>query len=104
MRRGWGLKQQSDKRADENTARLRLTHAVRARDFHTCQAKDKVPEVHCNGPLDVHEIIPRSAWRAGYLVIDNCILICRAHHDWVGDYPDEAHERGLHGYSWERPT
>lgn len=57
----------------------------------------------CAGPLDVHEIIPRSAWRDGDLEVDNCVLLCRRHHDWVGDHPTEAHELGLHGYSWERP-
>ena len=58
----------------------------------------------CGGPDDVHEIIPRSAWAKGYLVDENCILVCRRHHDWIGDNPAAAHELGLHGFSWERPT
>lgn len=99
----WGLRQKSKKREDEEAQRAAVVKAVRKRDAWTCQAKDAVPEVHCSGPLDVHEIIPRSAWRAGYLVVDNCILVCREHHDWIGDHPDEAHGYGLHGYSWERP-
>lgn len=97
----WGLRQKSKKRQDEDAARQALCKRVRARD-RTCQAKGKLPH-RCSGPLDVHEIIPRSAWRKGYLVDDNCILICRTAHDWVGDNPDAAHLIGLHGYSWERP-
>jgi hypothetical protein len=56
----------------------------------------------CGGPLDVHEIIPRSVWPDGDLVESNCVLICRVHHDWIGDHPAEAHRLGLHGFSWER--
>lgn len=58
----------------------------------------------CCGPLDVHEIIPRSAWALGYLEPTNCVLLCRGHHAWVGDNPAEAHRMGLHGFSWERPA
>ena len=59
--------------------------------------------VRCQGPLDVHEVIPRSAWAAGWLEVDNCTVLCRAHHEWVTDHPAEAHRLGLHGFSWERP-
>lgn len=59
--------------------------------------------ISCRGRLDPHEIIPRSAWAAGELVVENVVMICRRHHDWVGDFPDAAHAVGLHGYSWERP-
>lgn len=57
----------------------------------------------CRGRLDPHEVIPRSAWADGQYVFDNVMMICRRHHDWIGDYPDAAHLVGLHGYSWERP-
>lgn len=53
--------------------------------------------------LDVHEIIPRSAWPDGELVESNCVLICRRHHIWIDQHPELAHEIGLHGFSWERP-
>lgn len=59
--------------------------------------------VECSGPLDVHEVIPRSVWPDGELEPSNCVLVCRRHHQWIGDHPDLAHEMGLHGYSWERP-
>jgi hypothetical protein len=78
--------------------------AVVARDGLGCRARLSVPGVACGGPYDVHEVIPRSAWRDGYLVVSNCIVVCRSHHDWIGDYPDAAHALGLHGYSYERPS
>lgn len=31
--------------------------------------------------LDVHEVVPRGRWRAGWLVPDNCVTLCRKHHD-----------------------
>jgi len=58
--------------------------------------------VACTGLLDVHEVIPRSAWAAGWLDASNCVLVCRVHHDWIGDHPAEAHRLGFHGFSWER--
>ena len=59
----------------------------------------------CIGPLDVHEIIPRSAWPGGELVVDNCVTLCGlSHHPWVTNNPDKAHRIGLHGFSWERPS
>lgn len=58
----------------------------------------------CTGPLDCHEIIPRSAWAAGWLEPSNIVLVCRLHHDWIGEHPDAAHLLGLHGYSYERPA
>ena len=30
----------------------------------------------CSSGLDVHEIIPRSAWSAGWLEPSNCVLLC----------------------------
>lgn len=119
---GWGMKQESDKHKAEREERERIKRVVRRRD-RSCRARLLYPEhidspdldpeaaaaarqawpTRCGGPLDIHEIIPRSAWRAGYLVPDNCVLICRNHHDWVDHWPDAAHVLGLHGYSWERP-
>lgn len=75
---------------------------VRKRDV-SCRAGAFGYAHVCAGPLDVHEIIPRSAWAAGYLVPSNTILVCRKSHDWIGNHPVDAHALGLHGYSWERP-
>lgn len=120
--RSRGLRRESRKHAAEATERRDLVERVRRRDGYRCQARDLDVEAmmlalaagdtdlrraldrfprRCDGPLDVHERIPRSAWRAGYLVDDNCLLVCRSHHDWIDDEPDAAHELKLHGYSWE---
>lgn len=95
------MRQMSKKREAERAERAKVREAVRRRDG-SCRARDVAPG-RCGGPLDVHEVIPRSAWRAGYLVVDNCLLVCRRHHDWIGAEPDAAHDLGLHGYSYERP-
>lgn len=72
------------------------------RDRGRCQAEHLVPEVRCGGPLDPHEIIPRSVWPGGERVVMNIAIICRNHHCWIDNHPDAAHAVGLHGYSWER--
>lgn len=69
-----------------------------------CRARALVPEVRCRGPHDPHEIIPRSAWRAGIYDRENVIEVCRAHHDWIDHNITAAHELGLHGFSWEIPA
>lgn len=93
-------------------ARARVCALVRGRD-EVCQVGSLLVEVNlkevpagCEGKLDVHERIPRSAWPAGDLVVENCLLVCRRHHEWIDAHPgeDEApHLLGFHGYSWERP-
>lgn len=55
------------------------------------------------GPLDVHEIIPRSVWPDGELEPSNCVLVCRIHHIWIDANPLDAHRIKLHGMSWENP-
>lgn len=82
--------------------RARIVDAAWARDGGRCRARTLVPHVACGGPLEVHEVVPRSAWREGELVLSNVIVICRAHHTWVGNEVHEAHRVGLHGFSWER--
>jgi hypothetical protein len=108
------LRPVSPKRRANLTVRAEIRAQVLERDDYLCQfwtrAKSldlmNLPHVPiaCGGPLDVHEIIPRSAWADGYLVVDNCIAVCRRHHDWIGDYPELAAEHNLHGYSWDRPA
>lgn len=97
------IAQYSPSRRTEIPARSAVVEYVTRRDRGACQAKDRVGHVRCAGPLDPHEIIPRSAWRLGYLDPTNIIMVCRAHHDWIGDHPKVAHLRGLHGFSWEVP-
>lgn len=92
---------ESERHLSNRDLRNRLREQVYARDQNRCRADRLVPSVRCGGELDVHEVIPRSAWKAGYLVLWNCLTICRQHHDWIGAEPTEAHRLGLHGYSWE---
>lgn len=103
LKRHSRLRQRSIKREEEAAERRIVVLSALARDRYTCRAKELVDAVRCAGPLDPHEVIPRSAWAAGYLVLDNVVIVCRNHHEWIGEYPDEAHAIGLHGYSWERP-
>ena len=97
-------------------ARQALVQRVLDRDNYQCQfwfaaydSPDWLPgdlvgvSRVCVGPLDVHEIIPRSVWPDGELVESNCITLCRvSHHAWVTDHPAEAHRLHLHGFSWDR--
>ena len=97
------MKPISDKRRGDLVVRADVVGTVKRRDRYRCQAFYKVRDVQCGGELDVHEIIPRSAWPDGWLVVDNCVCLCRRHHEWVDANPDDAHEVGLHGYAHERP-
>ena len=47
----------------------------------------------CNNKVDVHH----TRGRAGDLLLDAryWLPLCRAHHDWVGRWPDEARRMGL---------
>lgn len=83
--------------------RALVVDAAWARDRGRCQAEHLVPEVRCGGQLDPHEVIPRSAWPGGELVLENVRMVCRQHHRWIDDHPEAAHKAGLHGFSWERP-
>lgn len=103
MTRTGDLRRVSNRRRRAGRARDAVIAAVLERDGETCRAASKVLSVACGGAADVHEIIPRSAWPDGYLVVDNCVLICRRHHEWVDANPAAAHALGLHGFSWERP-
>lgn len=82
--------------------RARVVNAAWDRDRGQCQAEHLVPDVRCCAVLDPHEIIPRSAWAAGVLEVDNVMIVCRNHHRWIDAHPHAAHSLGLHGYSWER--
>jgi hypothetical protein len=90
----------SAKRRAEIPERRLVVACVFARDLQICQAKHAPGD--CAGVLDPHELIPRSVWRRGYLVVENVISVCRRHHDWIDDHPDDAELLGLHARSWQR--
>lgn len=96
------LPRMSEKARERAAARKVTVEIVRRRDNHTCQARGLVDSVRCGGPLDPHEIIPRSAWQLGYLEPGNVVTVCRRHHEWIDNHPDDAFALGLHGYSWQR--
>lgn len=100
------IKRVSDSRALNIDERRDVVDASRVRDGGKCQAQKLHAierSVPCRGRLDPHEIIPRSAWAAGYLVLDNVITVCEHAHRWIDAHPHGAHALGLHGWSWERP-
>lgn len=93
LRRRTRLAPVSARRLAERPARAAVVAAVHARD-RTCRAKDLWPEVACGGPLDVHEPLTRA--RGGnYLDPDQCVLLCRRHHDRVDEDPVRATVLGL---------
>jgi hypothetical protein len=48
----------------------------------------------------MHEVKKRS--RGGSITDpDNIKLLCRPHHDWTEDQPEEAHRMGFLKHSWE---
>lgn len=94
LRRTTRLKPMSDKRRKELNKRTQVREEVLERDGYTCTAKEILPEIACWGPLDVDEIIGRG--RGGdWLDVDNCQVLCRAHHMWKHDNPARALELGL---------
>lgn len=84
----------SNKRKKQFSERKEVRRIVLTRDMLQCRAKYLVSFIECHGPLDVDEIVPRG--RGGdWLDIDNCQVLCRAHHTWKHDHPAEAERLGL---------
>lgn len=102
IRRRRRIAQRSARVLAELPERARVVDTAWERDKGRCQAEQLVPDVRCGGPIDVHELVPRSCWPKGYLVLTNTVLICRSHHMWVDSNPAAAHAVGLHKMSWER--
>jgi len=57
---------------------------------------------HAARSTDVHEVIRRSQWQAGFLVSDNLRALCRQCHTWVTEHPRAAVEQGWSAWSWQR--
>lgn len=87
------LRAVSKKRRREAITRKRVCLEVLERDGG-CVLRGVADHV-CAGPLDVHEIVPRSRWAAGWLEPTNCVTACRSLHDWVHAHPNEARSLGL---------
>lgn len=106
----------SAKRRAALPERAAVKQAAHERDAWLCQfwsfydradSTERLPmpalPLACGGQLECHEIIPRSAWADGWLVLENCVTLCSRHHLWVTDHPGAAHVIGLHRFSWDRP-
>lgn len=96
LKRGAPIPQVSKKRARENRQRSKVRDEVLTRDGFTCRTRGGIiPSIpRCAGPLDVHEVIGRG--RGGsFLDPENCLTLCRRHHEWVTAHPREATELGL---------
>lgn len=102
LKPGGPLPAESPKRIQSRPLRTIVRERVAERDGHRCRAAVLVPGVRCGGPLDVHEVIPRSALPGAELDERDCVLVCRCHHDWIGLHELEAAAVALHGYSWQR--
>lgn len=105
MKRGTGLNQVSAKRKAENQKRERAKQVVRERARGRCEALTLAGSVeptmrYCAGPWDFHEVLTRA--RGGSISDpENILHVCRRHHDWITDHPQEAHDLGLVAHSWE---
>jgi hypothetical protein len=113
------LRRVSPRRLSEKAARAAVIEAVLLRDGPGCYAFRQISYRHetavaCGWPLtcahpngkqlDAHEVIPRSVWPGGHLVISNVRMVCRRHHEWIDAHEITASTLGLHGFSWERST
>lgn len=73
-----------------------MSSVVRRRDGDECEAVGLV-EHECFGPIDVHEVLPRSAWPDGIYYEPNCVCVCRWINDtWVKENVVEGERLGLH--------
>lgn len=94
------LKPVSEKRKEENKIRRELMLAkFGPRETWKCQIGHLIG-TPCFGAINGHEPKARSA---GGSIIDmeNVMLACNHHNEWVESHPNEAHALGLKKWSWE---
>ena len=88
------IKNRSERTIAEAPLRAACIRIVTARCKGRCEARTEV----CTGDVrDVHELVPRSAGRRSGTIFDpaNCLGVCRACHNWIGDHPATAMELRL---------
>lgn len=105
------MAQRSEKRKrayagdDENEGRVKL-RARLLEEREACEVCVRIVtlvRVRCNyTPVDVHEILARSA---GGSIVDeaNMLVACRWGHDWIGNHPNEATRLGIRRSRYNRP-
>ena len=96
------MKPVSEKRLAERDERAAVRETTLRRAGFRCQAPGAFG-LRCAGDLDVHETYPRGANPGSHLDPVVTMALCRTHHRYVTDHPQEAHDAGLRHWSWERP-
>lgn len=86
------IRQRSVKQAAKDRVWAKVRAEVIDRD-RTCRAAEIVPHLPCWGRAEVHHLRNRS--QGGRHEADGCVLLCSAHHEWVGMWPEKAAELGL---------
>lgn len=75
---------------------------VHYRAAERCQGVELLPAITCLGGPEVHHLKRRPHCTPAERVDpDNGRLLCTAHHNWVTEHPADAHDLGLHRWSWE---
>ena len=99
-----GLPQMSKKRRRELPQRAVVVAQAKARDGG-CVAflRGLLQGIECAGRIEVNEVVRRGQWRDGWLVLDNTVSLCSAHHAYVTLNPDHAEELGLYARGAGRP-
>lgn len=92
IKRNTPLKAVSKKRRGQRGVPQEIYAAVVLRD-RSCIAERLVPTLNCWGRLDPHHKQRRS--QGGEDTIENLVLLCRAHHDWVHANPAASLKLGL---------
>lgn len=95
LKRKTALRRQSVKARSQVAQRRKVVALVIERDGLLCYGHTVLPILHCFGPLDPHEIVPRGRRPGGHLDPDNVRMVCRAHHDWAHGNPYAATAVGL---------
>ena len=93
----------SQKTLDRQSERDEVRETTLRRAMFKCQAPG-VFGIRCAGHLDVHEVFTRGTNPGSQYDDTVTMALCRAHHRYVDDHPQEAHDAGLRAWSWERPT
>lgn len=96
LKRTGGLKR-SPLKSKPKPVKSDLYQQVLARDGN-CMGRE-LPGA-CFGRIDPHHIKMRS--QGGLDTLDNLISLCRAHHSWVHEHPEESYELGFLKHGWEK--
>lgn len=91
----------SEKRQAEQPTRAEVRKIVLKRD-KMCRVCVRLKVDFPYRSTDVHELRNRSQG-GDYLNAEECIGVCRIHHNLITDNPEWAHENGFTVWSWEGP-